>query len=397
MRRLGTSGLVVAAFIGPGTVLTCATAGLRFGTALGWVLVFSTLAVFVLQAFAAALGIVARQGLGETLRARFRGTAAWWPVRALVVTGLWIGCAAFEVGNVIGATAGLSTMLPQLPTRALSLAVVLLAAGILALGARAALRVLTAMVALMSLVFLGAALVAPVPWGEALRGLLTPSIPDGALLPVVALVGTTVVPYNLFLHASATRRYWGSAPDAPAALRDELRGMALVIPLGGLISFAILATGAALPAGTTITAPAQVAAVLEPLAGPAARWLFGAGLFAAGLTSAVTAPMAAAAALRELFDWPEEDPRSRLVWGSVVLTGAVLALLGLSPLPAIVAAQAANGVLLPLIAGLLLWAARRLPGAPLPGWFHGLGLAVFAVTALLGANTLRWVWGQLAG
>jgi manganese transport protein len=398
VRRHGTSSLVVAAFIGPGTVLTCATVGLRYGVALGWVLLFGTLAVFTLQAFAAALGIIAQQGLGEALRARFRGTALWWPVRALVVTGLWVGCAAFQVGNLLGATAGVATLLPNVPLRVISVAMAVTAGGILLLDARLALRVLTVLVAAMSLVFLGAAAVAPVPWAQVLPSLAPPRIPPGALISVVALVGTTVVPYNLFLHASATRRYWADASDRRAAWVSELKGMALIVPLGGLISLAIVATGAALPTGTSITTAAQVAQVLEPVAGSAARLLFGAGLCAAGLTSAVTAPMAAAAAVRELFGWdPADERKARLVWASVLGTGLLFALLGLSPLAAIIAAQAANGVLLPFIAGLLLWAAARLPGAPLPGWFRALGVGVVVVTAVLGANTLRWVWLQLLG
>jgi len=398
VKRLGTSSLVVAAFIGPGTVLTAATAGVNFGFSLGWVLVFGTIAVFTLQASSAALGIIAKQGLGDALRQRFRGTTLWWPVSLLVITGLWVGCAAFEVGNLLGATAGLSILLPGVEPRVLTAGITAAAVSVLLLDARAALRVLAGLVGLMSVVFVGAAIVAPIPWGAALTGLLRPSVPAGSLVTVVALVGTTVVPYNLFLHASATRRYWDGAADPRAAWRQELRGMALFIPLGGLISFAILLTGAMLPSGTSITKAADVATMLEPVAGSAARWLFGAGLFAAGFTSSITAPMAAAAAVRELFGWDRSvQHRDRMVWGSVVATGVAFSLLGLSPLAAIIAAQAANGVLLPVIATLLLIAALRVPGAPLPRWFRGLGIAVVGVAAVLGAFTLRWVWLQFAG
>ena len=395
MKRLGTSSLVVAAFIGPGTVLTAATAGVRFGFALGWVLVFGTIAVFTLQASSAALGIIAKRGLGDALRSRFRGTALWTPLSILVITGLWIGCAAFEVGNLLGATAGLGILFPSVEPRLLTAGIALAAVGVLMLDARAALRVLAGLVGLMSVVFLGAAIVAPIPWASAVAGLVTPTIPAGSL---VTLVGTTVVPYNLFLHASATRRYWDSADDARDAWRQELRGMAVFIPLGGLISFAILVTGASLPAGTTVSTAADVATTLEPVAGAWARWLFGAGLFAAGFTSTITAPMAAAAAVRELFGWDAAARgRERLIWGSVVATGIAFSLLGLSPLAAIIAAQAANGVLLPIIATMLLIAALRVPGAPLPLWFRGLGVAVVGITAVLGAFTLRWVWLQFAG
>ncbi len=108
--------------------------------------------------------------------------------------------------------------------------------------------------------------------------------------------------------------------------------------------------------------------------------------------------MAAAAAVRELFGWDSTThSRERLIWGSVVATGTAFSLLGLSPVAAIIAAQAANGVLLPVIATLLLVAALRVPGAPLPAWFRGLGIAVVGVAAILGAFTLRWVWLQFAG
>jgi Mn2+/Fe2+ NRAMP family transporter len=42
----------------------------------------------------------------------------------------------------------------------------------------------------------------------ALAGGFVPHMPSGGLLTVVALVGTTVVPYNLFLHASSVKEKW---------------------------------------------------------------------------------------------------------------------------------------------------------------------------------------------
>jgi Mn2+/Fe2+ NRAMP family transporter len=109
--KTGTSSLIVAAFVGPGTVLTCATAGVGFGYGLGWVLLFATAAVFVLQSFTAGTGILAGKGLGEAIR-----EAADTPVRrgvmfTLVVLGLWVGCAAFETGNLIGAASGVQVVL----------------------------------------------------------------------------------------------------------------------------------------------------------------------------------------------------------------------------------------------------------------------------------------------
>ncbi|ARA94315.1 hypothetical protein AWN76_014895 [Rhodothermaceae bacterium RA] len=396
--KLGTSSLVVAAFVGPGTVLTCASAGVRFGYELGWVLLFATAAAFVLQSLTAATGILARKGLGEALRETARTPVQRGVLFGLVVLGLWVGCAAFEMGNLIGAASGLHAVFePELDLRWIVAGLGLVAGLLLLLEVQALIRALAGLVALMSLLFLATLVLAPVDWGAALAGLVVPRLPEGSLLTVVALIGTTIVTYNLFLHASAAKRYWATEPTQ-TAWRQELRGMALFIPLGGLISFAILAAGATL-AGTGAEASrvADFAVLLEPVAGPAARYLFGAGLLAAGLTSAVTAPLAAASGIRELFGWPDrrDDPRARLVWASVLLTGLFFGLSGVSPLPAIIAAQAANGLLLPFIAAfVLLLAARRHPHA-LPRWYVLAGVLVTLICAALGLRTLWWVWTNL--
>ena len=394
--KLGTSSLVVAAFVGPGTVLTCATAGYRFGYDLGWVLLFATAAAFVLQSLTAGTGLLAGRGLGEALREAATSRLQRALVFTLVVLGLWIGCAAFELGNLLGAASGLQAVLsPSLDIRWLVLALGGAAAVLLALDVRALTRALAVLVGLMSTLFVVTLVLAPVDWSAALRGLVVPTVPDDGLLVVVALIGTTIVTYNLFLHPSAAKAYWETTPP-DEAWRRELRGMLVFLPLGGLISFAILASAAALRgSGVEATQAADFAALLEPAAGPAARVLFGLGLFAAGLTSAVTAPLAAAAGIRELFGWPAADRRTRLVWASVLVTGIGCGLTGISPLPAIVAAQAANGILLPVIAAFVLVLTLRQDAVRLPRWYVAAGAVVTLVCGLLGARTLWWVWTQV--
>ena len=394
--RLGTSSLVVAAFIGPGTVLTCVTAGLDFGYALGWALVFSVGATFVLQSFTAGSGILANMGVGEAMRAHAFNPAVRVLLAVLVVLGLWAGTAAFETGNLLGAAVGVNMILGDaLSHRALVLVIGAAAAGMLMFEVRLITTLLAGLVALMSVVFVITLVLAPVEWGPALRGLVIPSLPEGSLVRTVALVGTTVVAYNLFLHGSAAKRYWEGTPGR-FAWRRELVGMAIFLPLGGLISIAILFAGAALPA-ESIGGVGDLARVIEPAAGSLASVLFGLGLGAAGITSAVTAPLAAACGIREIFGWPD-DPKHigyRLVWVSVLLSGVLFALTGRSPLEVIIAAQAANGILLPFIAGFVLYLSTRQEAVRLPRWFVGLGVLVTLVCAGLGARTLVWVYGQV--
>ncbi len=392
--RLGTSSLVVAAFVGPGTVLTCASAGLRYGYALGWVLVFAVASVFILQSLTAGTGILARKGLGEALREVGATPLRRVLVYGLVVLGLWVGCAAFETGNLVGAAAGLELVL-GVRGRWLVGSVAVLAALLLLLDLRVIMRVLTALVAVMGGLFVAVLFLVPLDVRALRAGLLVPRVPPGGLVTVIALLGTTVVTYNLFLHASATKGYWkDEVPDR--AWRRELLGMAVFLPIGGLISLAILAAGAVLHGEGTagVTVP-ELARLLEPVAGSAARYLFGTGLLAAGLTSAVTAPLAAARGISELFGWQPGRPASRLVWASVIGTGLAFGLTGLSPLRLIVAAQAANGLLLPLVAAFVLYLTYRQRLVALPRWYLVAGAVVLMICAVLGGRTLLWVWSQL--
>lgn len=394
---LGTSSVVVAAFVGPGTVLTCATAGVDFGYQLAWVLVFATIAVFVLQSFTAATGILARQGLAEALRNADAGPAFSAAARVLVVLGLWIGCASFELGNLSGAAAGLANVVgSDIEARWFVLGLAIVAGLLLLLDVRLLIKLLTALVALMGLLFLLAMFRTKIDWSAAMQGLFVPSVPKNSIVKVIALIGTTVVTYNLFLHASATRDFWKAEPDARRAWRQELKGMAIFVPLGGLVSLAILFCGAALfGTGAEFSKPGEFAGLVEPVAGSSAKYLFGIGLLAAGLTSAITAPLAAAAGISELFGWQKDGPQFRAVWLSVLVTGVVFGLGGWSPLNMIIAAQAANGVLLPLVAGFMLYLAVRQEAVQLPKWYVGLGVVITLVCAGLGVKTLFWVADKL--
>lgn len=397
--RTGTSSLIVAAFVGPGTVLTCASAGVDFGYQLGWVLVFATGATFVLQSYTAGTGILAQQGLGEALRAELGDRRVRPLVTGLVVLGLWVGTAAFELGNLMGAAAGM-TALTDVPLSQRGL-VALIAGGaavILLLELRVLIRVFAALVVGMSGLFLVGLALAPIDWSAALTGLTVPRVPDEGLVRVLALVGTTVVTYNLFLHPSMAKAYWASTEDRTAAWWGELRGMALFLPVGGLVSFSILAVGATLtePAADVQNAEA-FALLLEPVAGSFAATCFGLGLFAAGLTSSLTAPLAAAQGICEIFDWSADATSTsyRLVWGSVVATGLVLGFVGWEPLPAIIAAQAANGLLLPLVAAFVMSLTLRQDVVSLPHWYHALGIGIVLLCGALGLRTLWWVVQQL--
>ncbi|MBX3724550.1 MAG: Nramp family divalent metal transporter [Xanthomonadales bacterium] len=384
---IGPGALVAAAFIGPGTVTACTVAGADFGMALVWALVFATVATVVLQEMSARLGVGARLGLGEALMAGAGARPLRWAVALLVLVALGIGNSAYQAGNLTGASLGVEALVGPVDRRLVVAVLALLAAlALMSASYRRIERVLLVLVAVMALAFAGSAVLVR-PDLSALFAGLVPKVPAGGLLTAVALIGTTIVPYNLFLHAAAARERWSASDgDALAAARIDTGAS---VGLGGLVSILILATAAATVFGTgaTVTSGADLARSIEPVFGTAARWLVGAGLFAAGLTSAITAPLAAAYAVAEVAGRPPRGALFRGVALAVLLVGTAVALLGLSPVRLILLAQVANGILLPVVAGFLLYTMNR---ADLLGRHRNgpasnlLGAAVLLVTIGLG-------------
>lgn len=401
-RLFGPGFLVAAAFIGPGTVTTASVAGAQFGFALVWAVGFSVFATLVLQEMAARLGIIARSGLGEALRTVIQAPLLRLPLLTLVVIGIGGGNAAFEMGNILGAAVAVAEV-SGLPASVWTLLIGGLAFVLLWSGTYAAIeRVLIFLVVLMSGVFLLTALLVQPALADILSGFFSPTIPAGSFVTVMALIGTTVVPYNLFLHASTVQAKWPATMPAPQALREARADTLLSIGLGGILTLAMVATAAAafFHQGMPLENAAGIAKQLEPLVGSHARLLFAAGLFAAGLTSAITAPLAASYATAGVLGWSADvdTGKVRLVWGAVVLIGTGLAFFGQHPLTAILLAQALNACLLPLLAGCLLFVMnkRKLLGSytnSTPANMAG-GAVVLIVTGL-GVFQLFRVFGMI--
>lgn len=391
-RAIGPGALTAAAFIGPGTVTTATVAGATYGYTLAWALVFATIAAMVLQEMAARLGVAGRLGLGEAITRASGAGAVKWAAIALIVSALVIGNAAYEGGNLAGAVLGVQAALPDAPRAGVAAAIAIMAGGILFFGGyRIIERVLIGAVLLMTVAFGSALFIVGPDWGALARGIAAPSLPPAALPIAIGLIGTTIVPYNLFLHAAAARKRWASA-DGLADARFDAR---LSIGVGGIVSILVLSTAAAslFGSGETIANAADMARQLEPAFGAGAVWLLGLGLFAAGLSSAITAPLATGFAAAELFGF-ENDPKAmkfRLVAGGVLLAGAAVAVTGARPVEIILFAQFANGLLLPVIAAFLLFAVNRkgLLGAHVNGLFANIaGVVVLIITTGLGLRAI---------
>ncbi len=363
LKQVGPGAVVAAAFIGPGTVTTCTVSGASYGYTLLWALLFSTLSVIILQSMASKLGIVKKIGLGEALREKYTNNTVRILLAILVIGAVFIGNVAYETGNISGGILGLQAIWPN--TNKIMWAVIVfgIAVGLLLSGKYEVVeKVLTGMVVLMGVLFLITAIAVRPNLGEVLKGLFVPRVPqmNRAWFYVTGLIGTTVVPYNIYLHAASSAKKWGQEEDKDEAIKTSLTDSILSIGLGGIISMCIVITASVAYDGSgtaAISSGAAMAQQLTPILGSWATAAFGVGLFAAGMSSAITAPLAAAFASSGILGWGEDMKSRKLqaIWGIVLCFGLVaVCTLGASPTEIILFAQAANAFLLPITAILLM-------------------------------------------
>ncbi|MBO6523705.1 MAG: Nramp family divalent metal transporter [Balneolaceae bacterium] len=404
-KYFGPSTLVTAAFIGPGTVTVCTLAGVRSGYMLLWAILFSVIATIVLQEMTARLGLVTQKGFGEAIRKELTHPIARFLGIVLVLGAIVFGNAAYEGGNISGAVLGFEELFFNLGTHingiyisASPLIIGAIAFCLLITGSfRLIERFLIGLVLVMSLVFLTTAFVTGPDLAEVVRGLLIPSVSSEQMLTVIALIGTTVVPYNLFLHASIVQKKYKDV-DQLSDLRKE---NATAIILGGIISMSIVITSATTLFGDrTINSAADMAIQLEPLLGSWSGYFLGLGLFAAGISSAITAPLAAAYAAKGILGWEEGlgSKRFKVVWMGILFIGVLFSMFGISPVQVIQFAQVANGILLPLIAIFLLYLVNKksLLGSYINSVTQNvLGLIVILVAILISFRSLNSVFGFL--
>ena len=397
---MGPGPLVAAAFIGPGTVTVCTLAGANFGFSLLWAMVLSIIATVILQEISGRIGIVTGADLSTLLRNQSSSPVFRLFSMGLVLVAIVLGNAAYESGNISGANLGLAFYW-EAPT--LSVGGLQVQIGNLLLGFFAFLllltgsfkmleRVLVALVILMSIAFLVAAIHSKPDIFRMLAGFI-PSWNAKEIPTLVALIGTTVVPYNLFLYAALVNKRWKKQSELPLMRRD----ISVSVILGGIVSMAILIVGAA-NTSTEITSAIDVSKGLESVFGSFAGYMMGFGLLAAGLTSALTAPLAAGLVVCGILGW-DKDIKSkpmRFTMGIIVGLGLIFSSLGIKPIQLITLAQLANGILLPLISGWIIWMAAqhavlgKFKNTPLT---TGIACLIWLITLILGVKSVGTVLG----
>ncbi len=385
----GPGMIITASFVGPGTVTTMTQGGAGFGYSLLWAVVFSIIATIALQEMVARLALVTNEGLGEAIRDIFNHQllkliTVWFSMIAVAV-----GCAAYISGDLLGTSLGAAYLL-GIPENYIApvIGIVILLIGLS--GSYDLIeKVMTVLVLIMGVIFITTVIVIQPDFGAVLKGAFIPSIPNGSLLTIIALIGTTVVPYNFFIHASSIHERFNGIKDLRIVRIDTI----VAIGLGGLISAAILITAGTLIHGKEVTSLVELSEPLKPILGDLAPIFMSVGLFSAGLSSAIASPMGAAATISSCLRWKGrvKSKKYRLVFAIVIFIGIITSSLGFEPLEVLLIAQALNGIILPLIAILIfvILNKKNMMGKFANGIvLNIIGLFVVLVVSFLGVYSL---------
>ena len=394
--KIGPGALIAAAFIGPGTVTVCSIAGNSFGYSLLWAILTSLIIALILQEMSIRVGVISKKGLTELIKDETKNSYLRNILLVLIFTAIIIGNTAYEAGNISGAILGMESLTGNLSynfrdfnINLLSLIIGSLAFLILFIGNYKLLeKILISIVVIMSFSFVISAIITKPDINKVIEGFIKLKTPQNSFLTILGLIGTTVVPYNIFLHSSLVKKKWKKQKDLKTAKIDLL----IAIIMGGLISISIIITSASIPS-TSISNAADLALSLAPIYGSFSKFLISLGMISAGLTSAITAPLAASFVACGCFGWKADlkSSKFRSIWIIILIIGTIISSTGIKLILIIQFAQVANAILLPVIIFILYYVMndRKIFGSYSNSFFQNLiGVFIIFITVFLSIRTI---------
>ena len=393
---IGPGLLVTVGFIDPGNWASNMAAGSTFGYTLLWVVTLSTIMLIVLQHNVAHLGIVTGECLAESCSHHLRP----WVAR-LVLGSALLATVATMMAEVLGGAIALN-MLFGIPEKIGSVLTAAAALALLLTNSYGKIeRIIIGFVSLIGLAFLVEIAMVRVDWPAAAVGWVVPAMPAGSSTIIVSVLGAVVMPHNLFLHSEViqSQHYEGQGEEVVRERLDhEFVDTLFSMIVGWAINSAmvILAASTFFSQGIVIDDLSLAAATLEPLLGPAARVIFALALLFAGLSSSVTAGMAAGTISSGIANEPYDihDRHSSLgVMGTFVLAVVVISFVT-DPFQGLVWSQALLSLQLPITIFTQIWltSSSKVMGAYANGpWLRVLLVGIGAVVTVLNVILLTGV------
>ncbi|MBS1209187.1 MAG: divalent metal cation transporter MntH [Proteobacteria bacterium] len=335
LKFAGPGLLVSVGYMDPGNWATDIEAGSRYGYALLWVVLASSLAAILLQTLSMKLGMVARRDLAQTCRAEYPR-----PVNCMLWLMAELAIIACDVAEVLGSALALHLLFGMSLLYAVLLTAfdTVIVLGLKGHGFRQIEAIILGLIATISLCFaIQLYLVGP-DWAAVMQGFVPrlATVHDtGAVYLAIGILGATVMPHNLYLHSSIvqTRRVGSDDASLRSALRLARLDTVVSLLLALLVNAAILTLAAAAfhaSGHTTVTEIQDAYHLLDPLVGSAlASLLFGVALLASGQSSTFTGTIAGQILMEGFLELKIPCWQRRLITRSLALIPAFFGILWL--------------------------------------------------------------------
>ena len=331
-------------------IATYSVAGARFGYALLWTLIPTTIALVVIQEMVARMGAVTEKGLSDLIRENYGVKSTFFMMMVLFIANF---------GNTVANFAGWAASMEILGFSKY-LMVPLGALSIWALVIKGNYRFVERILLFACLLYFGyviSGFMSKPSWPDVLRSTLIPQMqwnPEFIILSI-GIIGTTITPWMQFYLQSSIAEKGIRKEEYKASRLDVLIGCSIT----DIISFFIIVTCATtlFPYGIRINEASEAAMALKPLAGNYAYLIFAVSLANAALLGAIIVPLATAYYICEAMGWErgvnktfKEAPQFMWIYTFMIVSAALLVLIPGAPLVFLMVTSAVlNGLLLPFV------------------------------------------------
>ena len=345
----------------PGGILTYSQAGAKYGYALLWTLIPTTIALIVVQEMAARMGAATGKGLSDLIREEFGLRMTFFTMVVLALA---------DLGNIIAEFAGIASGMGVFGVSKY-VAVPIGAALVWWVIVRGSYKPVERILILFSFVYLAypiSAFFSHPDWHTALVKTIVPEFrtEPAYITMMVGLIGTTITPWMQFYLQASIVEKGVSKRDFRLVRWDVVLGCIVTDVVAFFIVVACAATLFKSGHGE-INDAAEAAVALKPFAGEFAALLFGVGLVNASLLSAAILPLATAYNVCEGMGFESgvdrrfsEAPIFYSLYTFLIALGAGCVLIPKLPLlKVILLSQVANGVLIPFVLIFMLMLVNR--------------------------------------
>jgi NRAMP (natural resistance-associated macrophage protein)-like metal ion transporter len=331
-------------------ITTYSVAGARFGYALLWTLIPTTIALVVIQEMIARMGAVTGKGLSDLIRENYGVRATFFMMIALFIANLGTTVANFAGWAASMEILGISKYV-MIPTGALA---------IWMLVTRGSYRFVERILLFACLIYFGyviSGILSAPDWSMVFTKTILPDIQLNSeyMYLCIAIIGTTITPWMQFYLQSSIAEKGIKKKEYKVTRVDVILGCSIT----DIIAFFIIVTCATTlySQGIRITDASQAAYALRPLAGNYASILFAVSLANASLLGAIIVPLATSYYICEAMGWErginktfKEAPQFMWIYTFIIASSAIIIMLPGAPLVFLMVLSAVvNGVLLPFV------------------------------------------------